>query len=262
MRYFLRMLALSGTVCIGALLLMLGGCDKQARVKSWTQSASDTRAAVQAAEQTPDPAARLRLYEAIGRSVLILTDELPMALPKPTQTPEQIVANPAPFIASVAVPVAKLEQPKPAVDTLAPLKDDARLAIRIGAWVGLIGSILWVASLFIDVASLAPGWYGTALRWFAKLGFVWRIAASVGGVAVVVGACVLWALNHPWVIAGAIACGLAWVALIHHKDVAAGWHRALCLINAILGRMHAHTAPPKPSPAMAPAIPPAEKVSP
>ncbi len=249
---WLNLLAWGGTVTLGVVfwgssILMLGGCDGGTR--KWTQTASDTRAACQAAPQISDPAARLALYDAIGRNVLALTDGLP--LPKPTQTPERIVANQAPFTAAAAQPVAKMEQAKtePMFDTLAPLRADCRRAIEWGAIIGVLGTILWGVSLFIDPATIAGGVAGWALGKILGLSFIWRIAASAGGVAVVVGAAGLWTLNHPWVIVGAIVCGLAWVGLVHHRDVAAAWHRILGLLHATVGKLHGHSAPaPKPTP--------------
>lgn len=253
MRHFLRLLVLSGTVCLGCLLLT--GCDKQARAQA--QCVADAKAGAAAVEGLP-PGQPVPYDLAIGlaHNVSAATANIP-DLPTPTMTPLEIGKDPAAYAKPAAISAAdppKYEPAKaaaPAIDILAPLKSDALLAVRLGALVGILGSILWVASMFIDVASLAPGLAGIALGFIARLSFIWRIAASLGGVAVVLGGCALWALDHPWVIVGAIAAALAWVGLVHHKDIGAFWHRLLGLLHATIGRLHLHTATVAP-PAIAP----------
>lgn len=253
MRHFLRLLALSGTVCLGCLLLMFGGCDKQARKQ--IQCVSDARAGAQAIKAIPaDQPIPVDLARGLADNVLAATEHLP-DLPAPTMTPLEIGKDPAAYAKTAAISAASpppYVAPKataPAVDTLAPLKDDCRLAIEWGAIIGVLGTILWGASLFIDPAAIAGGVAGWVLGKVLGLSFIWRLAASAGGVAVVVGAAGLWALDHPWVIVGAIAAALAWVGLVHHKDMGAAWHRILGLLHATVGKLHGHSTPaPKPTP--------------
>ncbi len=255
MRRFLHLLAIGGTFCLGCLLLMLGGCDE---ARAHAQATADTRAAVQAAQQTPDAAARLRLYDAIGRNIVALTDDLP--LPPPTQTPAEIVADPSAFIAAAEKPVAKPELPK--VDqtktaTIDPVSWVLTHAGTLFMWAGL--GVLGLLGLVL-AACLIP-WFGigAALMAILKPWSEYLIETAIGAVAAIaVGYALRWLGSHAWIVY-ATGGAIALVYLIRHRSL---W---LPLWGRCVGVCHrvAKTTPrpraPLQSPSMAPAITPSPR---
>lgn len=227
------------------LVLLLTGCG----ARSQLQVVADTRAAAQAAAAMPDGPARARLYEAIGRSVVAMTEDLP-GLPAPTWTPQEIAAEPETFIEATAETAANppKHEPLPVDEHREPslrdrLADDGNRLIGWGKWAAIGGLVLSL----LGMAYGAFGW--TFLGWIGRLLIapflapVFRLVASLGCGMVGVGASMVWLAANLWWFLGSLAVIGAGVAAYHHRDIAAAWDR----LRAGLARLWARFRPtPKP----------------
>lgn len=123
------------------------------------------------------------------------------------------------------------------VDYFAPVKHDAVLAIEFGSIVGILGSILWLASVMLPVASLGAGIVGYVLSKVVNLGTVWRIASSTGAAAVLFGSGLLWAFDHPWTMLLGIIGAVGIMAVIHHNDIARWWEKLTATAHGITSHL-------------------------
>lgn len=193
--------------------LALSGCAS----RSYLEAISDVRAGVQAAQQTPDAAARARLFDAVGRRILTLTGAIP-SIPTPVQTPSEIVADPDAYC-SAAPPAPDYQAPPP------PLPSPWERFRHLGDTM-----IRWGGILFACAGTLAlVGWIAGKLGW---AGIIWsivgspvtsgiaRLAASLGGGSALMGTGVVWATTYWWAIVLAALLALAWAAITHRKDLA------------------------------------------
>ena len=196
-----------------ALALALAGCAS----RSYLEAVSDVRSGVQAAQQTPDAAARARLCAAVGRRILALTDAIPN-LPAPIQSPAEIVATPADYC-EAALPAPVYQAPPP------PLPSPWERFRHLGDTM-----IRWGGILFAGAGTLAlVGWIAGKLGW---AGIVWsvvgspvasgvaRLAASLGGGSALLGTGVVWATTYWWAVVLAALLALAWAAITHRRDFA------------------------------------------
>lgn len=210
------------TVRLALVLLccMLAGCGARPQ----RQVIADTRAASRAAASMPDGPARAALYEAIGRSVLALTDNLP-GLPSPTWSPAEIAADPEEFIEATAESAAKppayeappnTGPPRPGPSDI--LREIGNTMLRLGAWVGGIGSIVLL------IAALGLGGSLLALPFVLP---VVRLAASLGTASVVVGAAMSWLAAYLWAVVLVCVLAAAGVAWFHRKGLIRAWRKAV-----------------------------------
>lgn len=194
-------------------VLLLAGCAS----RSYLEAISDARSGVQAAQQTPDAAARERLYDAVGRRILALTDAIP-SLPAPLHSPAEIVAAPDAYCEAAAPAPAYQAPPPPPPSPWERFRHLGDTMIR------------WGSILFACAGTLAlVGWIAGRLGW---AGIIWsivgspvtsgiaRLAASLGGGSALLGTGVVWATTYWWAIVLAALLALAWAAITHRKDLA------------------------------------------
>lgn len=194
--------------------MMLVGCNRDYR-----EQIADLRAGVQAAQRTPDAAARSRLYTAIGARVLALTDGI-TDLPRPAQTVDEILADPEPFLAIPAVPTYETPPPAPP----SPWQRWAHLGDELVFWGGIVGAL----GLVVVLVSGAAGWLGWAGRVWQFLGSplvggIARLSASLGGGSAAVGGGIVWATTYWWaLVAAGVLAGVVFT-ILHWRDVRKLW---------------------------------------
>lgn len=225
-RAALWLLDLGAVCCFLLLVALLAGCNR-----SQPQVIADTRAAALAAGAMPDGPARQALYEAIGRSVVAMTDDLP-GLPAPTWTPEEIKVDPGAFIDATADSVAEPPPHEPIAPPVPPapgmrdrLAEEGERLIAWGKWAAIAGGALsllgWAYGLF--------GW--TFLGWVGRLILspllspIFRLAASLGTASVGLGAAMVWLAANWWIFLGAVLAIGTGIAIYHHRDIAKAWDR-------------------------------------
>lgn len=192
-----------------AIVILLSGCGSRSQL----QVAADTRAAAQAAAATPDGPARARLYEAIGRSVVAMTEDVP-GLPEPTWTPDQIKADPEPFIEATAKTVANppkheakpLDPPSPGPADI--LREIGEQALRWGTWAALAG----IVALLLR---FVPWWSVGAFFSWGPLATISGLSASLGSFATITGSAAMWLADYLWVVVLAVVVSGVGVAIFH-----------------------------------------------
>jgi hypothetical protein len=171
---------------IALALVWLCGCSSRQQL----QVIADLRAEATAYQQTVEPAVRAQIADALAADVLAATADMP-SLPKPTVSPAQIVADPAPIVARAE----KSQEAPPAYEPPGPpprnlVREELE---RWGTWAMRAGGVL--------LALAALGFF---------LGF-WPVTTLIGAIGLIV---------RPWideaVILGAASiCGgaaLTWLA--------------------------------------------------
>lgn len=196
----------------------MAGCDS----RTYLGAVADLRAGAQAAQQTTDAAARSRLYTAIGRRILALTDSIP-DLPKPEQDPAAIVADPDTYCAATP-PAPAYEAPPPPPPS--PWQRFRSLGDSLVFWGGIVCAAGAVLSLVGWVAGRA-GWAGLVWSIIGSpiTAGVARLGASLGGASALLGAGVVWAVTYWWAIVIAVVLAVAGAGFYHRKDIARLWAR-------------------------------------
>lgn len=195
---------------LAIVIALLSGCG----YRSQLQVIADTRAAAQAAAAMPDVPARARLYEAIGRSVVAMTENLP-GLPEPTWTPEEIAAEPDSFIEETTntaaeppkhEPVAPPEPPRPGPADI--LREIGEQALRWGTWAALAG----IVALLLR---FVPWWGVGAFFSWGPLATIAGLSASLGSFATITGSAAMWLADYLWIVVLSVAVSGVGVAVFH-----------------------------------------------
>ena len=189
-------------------------CASGCGARTQRQVTADTRAAAQAAATMPDGPARAALYEAIGRSVLALTDNLP-GLPSPTWSPAEIAADPEEFIEATSESAAKPPAYEAPPNTGPPrpgpadiLREIGEQALRWGTWAALAG----IVALLLR---FVPWWgIGAVFSW-GPLATLAGLSASLGSFATITGSAAMWLADYLWIVVLAVVVSGVGVAIFH-----------------------------------------------
>lgn len=203
-------------------VLVIAGCG----ARTQRQVTADTRSAAQAAASMPDGPARSALYEAIGRSVLAATDNLP-GLPSPSWSPAEIAAEPSPFIKATAESVAHPPAYEAPPSTGPPRPGPADILREIGAKALACGAWCALAGIVALLLRFVPWWgIGAVFSW-GPLATLAGLSASLGSFATVAGSAAMWLASYLWVVVLVCVIAAAGVAWFHRKDLARVWRKAV-----------------------------------
>jgi hypothetical protein len=210
-------------------VLALASCGDRA----WPQRAADLRAAALAAGQAKDATTCDRILRALAADVVALTATMP-GLPAPTWTPDEITADPEPYAASTADPAPAYQPPAPPKPPgPSPAERLRQLGDRVLVWGGIAAAI-GAALLLVGVAGrfLPLGWVGSLVA-SPVVAPLARLAASLGGASVAIGAAMSWLADWLWlVVLVGVLTGVV-VAWFHRRGLAAAWRKIL----AVKGRV-------------------------
>ncbi len=200
-------------------LIFLTACED----RKWQQVISDTRSAALATEQTADPEAQLKLYRAVCQSVISLTDKI-KDLPKPTQTPVEIIKDPEVFVAATEKTISKTlnyDPPAPpAPSGISILKEELILGGKWGLRVG--GGLFGLSILVLGIL------YFTAPLWVASHFLLFEEGMVAGAGLALIGTSALWLNDHLWLLALVIVLSLGFIAIRYRA-----WYIPIC--NRLLG---------------------------
>jgi hypothetical protein len=213
----------AGWIVVLALLmaaaLVLSGCGDRSQL----QVISDTRAGAQAYQKAKTPDQRAKIADGVMAGTLAATDH--MDLLSPTWTPDQILADPAPFLAAANASAAdpppyvapQIDPPGPSPADI--LRGIGAKALHWGAWAALAG-IVALLLRFVPWLSI-----GAIFAW-GPLSTVAGLAASIGSFATVVGSAAMWLADWLWLVVLIAVAAAVIVALFHWPQIRRAWAKA------------------------------------
>jgi len=207
-------------VTLGIVLLPLG-----CKGRYWSQRAADIRAAAQAAGQAQDQTTCDRILRALAADVLALTASMP-GLPASTWTPAEIAADPEPYASATADPAPAYQPPAPPKPPgPSPAERLRQLGDRILVWGGIAAAV-GAALLLVGAAGrfLPLGWVGSLIA-SPVVSPLARLAASLGGASVAIGAAMSWLADWLWLVVLVCAMASAVVAWVHRRGLISAWRK-------------------------------------
>jgi hypothetical protein len=209
-------------ICL--VVMLLGGCGTERQV----QALADAKVGAEAYRAESDPAKRAVIAAGMADAILGGLANYP-GLPSPSATVSELQADPGSYAASCATyaadppPFNPGDLPSPPGPT--PPSRLAEIGDAVLTWGGIALALGAVLSLVGLASKWFPlGWVGSVLT-SPILAPLTRLATSLGGCGVIVGAALSWLSAWLWAVVLACVLAGAGAAIYHRRGIVKAWRR-------------------------------------